>query len=183
MSALLTERVPPGSLGSERVRDRFIQESDEICLGLKLSSLSEASKALKNEAASLEEKIKNDKVYWDALWEMREQGWSLFPCQSTDCAVGIDYGFSKVGSHFPNRGTCLIGRGEDGRPSVKKNEIPLDDAKYLRVQIKSENGELLGQTFLDNVSSDDSIDSQLRNMRSQLFDEELMAEVLHNVVF
>lgn len=198
MSNFLKQNVKLGSM-SYSITNKSEEKSEEeqegeqihqmmISRGWKLKALEKISKIILNSSEEMEQRIANDKIYWDDMIDIVQSGEVITMNNQRD--IIVKYGYGDSGSVYYDKGIGLLKRGKDGHIIFEKiNNTEKDNVwssdSVCHLKIYRSNGELCGESnsfgFVQkNVpsKSDELIGSkkvlnEINRSRFTLFENEL----------
>lgn len=181
MSPHLKHHVPVGSLGADQLSVEPPKEDRGVGGGWKVQSLGKASDLLKNSASRLKSEIDKERTYWKNVRKTANAGEVLFKIRKGDArGLGIKYGFGDAGSEYGDKGIAMIKRRHDGSMSFKFDKTKRSHVvKVSLYDTSSGDRELIGcSRYKDLLLSEDSVQEEIKNARSLVFEEELFYEIV-----
>jgi mediator of RNA polymerase II transcription subunit 17 len=181
MSPHLKHHVPVGSLGADQLSVEPPKEDRTVGGGWKVQSLGKASELLKNSAGRLKSEIDKERKYWINVRKTANAGEVLFKIRKGDArGLGIKYGFGDAGSEYGDKGIAMIKRRHDGSMSFKFDKAKRSHVvKVSLYDTSSGDHELIGcSRYKDLLLSEHSVQEEIKNARSLVFEEELFYEIV-----
>jgi hypothetical protein len=172
MSPLLKSRVPSGSLAGEHVKSTPKAQNKVLAQGWRMGTLETVSTNLLAKSKSIQETSKQGEVFWEAVDDLKNKGWSIF--KHPQLGLCVDYSFVSLGSRFQPQAVAQIVQEMNGMAAIRVDSNE-KIRQRLSLSISGLDGTILSTSINTPIDLEEveDLDKNLLLRRDLQFDGEL----------